>query len=232
MRYKRVLIKVSGESLGGSIGSGLEQNSIINMAQSIYDAYSTNIEIAIVIGAGNIIRGHSSQFLSRTKADSAGMLGTAINAIALQDILETHFQIPSIVLGAFCIDSIFMQATPSIIHQAFKDKKIIVFAGGIGVPYFSTDTAGVLKSLEINADLMIKATKVDGVYDKDPHLYPDAQKFNKISYEEVLKQKLQVLDLTATSLAMENQLPIRVTNLSGENLIKIINGESLGTIIS
>lgn len=232
MNFERVLIKVSGEALGGSIGVGLEQNSITNMAKNIQAAYNTNIEIAIVIGAGNIIRGTSSQFLSRTKADSAGMLGTAINAIALQDTLESVCHIPSIVLGAFSIDSIFMQATPALIERAFKEKKIIVFAGGIGAPFFSTDTAGVLKALEINADLMIKATKVDGVYDQDPHLYPNAQKFDTISFEEVLHQKLQIMDLTATSLAMENKLPIRVTNLSGENLVEILNGVPLGTLIS
>lgn len=227
---KRVLIKVSGEMLGEQ--GGIDQDLLTHMASILNQAYKQNIEIAIVIGAGNIMRGTSTKFLDRQHADSAGMLGTAINSIALQNCLEKNFGTASIVLGAFSIDGMFDQATPQNIQQAFEKNQIIIFAGGIGSPFFSTDTAGVLKALEINAELMIKATKVDGVYNKDPKKYPDAAKYDSISYQEVLEKKLHVMDLTAISLAMENNLPIRVTELTEKNLVDILNGKSIGTLVS
>ncbi|MGL5956600.1 MAG: uridine monophosphate kinase [Brevinema sp.] len=229
---KKILIKVSGEMLGGNLGQGFEHSALQSMAESLQKAYQTKAHIGVVIGAGNIIRGIAAQFLTRTKADAAGMLGTAINSIILQDILEKDFSIPSTVLGSFAIEGLFPQASPIMIAECFRQNKLIIFAGGTGAPYFSTDTAGVLKALEMGADLMIKATKVDGVYNKDPKKFPDAVKYDTISYMDTLKQQLEVMDLTATSLAMENKLPIRVVNLCGDNLVSIINGVPIGTLIS
>ncbi len=229
---KRILIKASGEMLGGTGGYGLDQDSLLTLAKYLKQAHDTGAQLGIVIGAGNIMRGTSAQYLTRTKADSAGMLGTAINAIVLQDILQQEFQLDCIVLGAFSIDGMFQQSSLQLLDTYFTQKKVVIFAGGTGAPYFSTDTAGVLKALEMNADLMIKATKVDGVYDKDPHQFPDAKKYDFISYQEILAKKLNVMDFTATSLAMENNLPIRVVNLSGDNLVSIINKKSIGTLVS
>lgn len=229
---QRILIKVSGEMLGGSPGQGFDKQALWNMAECLTQAYHTNAHIGVVIGAGNIMRGTSADFLTRSKADSAGMLGTAINSIVLQDILEKDFSIPSIVLGAFSIEGMCHQASPALIQDSFSHNKLIIFAGGTGAPYFSTDTAGVLKALEMNAELMIKATKVDGVYDKDPNKFDDAIKYEQISYIDTLQQQLGVMDLTATSLAMENKLPIRVVNLCKNNLVNIIQGKSVGTLIS
>ena len=227
---KRVLIKVSGEMLLGK-DSAIDKNALTEMAHILQKAYHTGTQIAVVIGAGNIIRGGSTDFLLRTKADQAGMLGTAINAIALQDILQRELSVSSVVLGAFPISGMFQQQSPKNISNAFKDHSIIIFAGGTGAPFFSTDTAVVLKALEIKADILIKATKVDGVYDKDPVLYSDAVKYDRISYQDAISQQLKVMDLTALSLAMENRLPIRVTKLSSENIIGIINGKEIGTLV-
>ena len=229
---KRILIKASGEMLGGAQGSGLDHDALLSLAQDLKQAHYTGAQLGVVIGAGNIMRGTSAQYLTRSKADSAGMLGTAINAIALQDILQKECQIDCVVLGAFSIDGMFEKSSPQLLDNYFAQKKVVIFAGGTGAPYFSTDTAGVLKALEMNADIMIKATKVDGVYDKDPHKFADAKKYDKISYQDVLAQQLNIMDLTATSLAMENNLPIRVVDLSGDNLVAIINQKSIGTLVS
>ena len=166
---KRILIKASGEMLGGTGGYGLDQDSLLTLAKYLKQAHDTGAQLGIVIGAGNIMRGTSAQYLTRTKADSAGMLGTAINAIVLQDILQQEFQLDCIVLGAFSIDGMFQQSSPQLLDTYFTQKKVVIFAGGTGAPYFSTDTAGVLKALEMNADLMINVTKDDRVYKKDPH---------------------------------------------------------------
>lgn len=230
--YQKILIKLSGEMLAGDLGHGLNQKSLLFMAEALKGAYATKAQIGVVIGAGNIMRGATAQYLTRTKADAAGMLGTSINAIALQDVLQKEYQIDAIVLGSFSISGVFDQASPQLLEECFAHRKLVIFAGGTGSPYFSTDTAGVLKALEMQATLMIKATKVDGVYDKDPMEFPDAQKYDQISYQEVLQKRLNIMDLTATSLAMENDLPIRVTNISQQNLIDIIEGKSVGTLVS
>ncbi len=227
---KRILIKVSGEMLGGTVGQGFDKSALWTMAEQLKKAYETNAHIGVVIGAGNIMRGASAEFVTRSKADGAGMLGTAINSIVLQDILEKDFSVPNIILGAFSIEGICPQASPSLIQDSFENKKMIIFAGGTGAPFFSTDTAGVLKALEMHADIIIKATKVDGVYDKDPQKFPDAKKYQQISYMETLNQQLGIMDLTAISLAMENNLPICVGNLN--DLTDIISGKPAGTIIS
>lgn len=232
MVCNRILIKLSGEMLSGIQGYGLEKEALLSITQDLQQAYQTGTQIGVVIGAGNIMRGASTEFLTRNKADNAGMLGTVINAIALQDTLEKNMGIDSVILGSFGIDGMFPKASPQLIEECFKNNKMILFAGGTGAPYFSTDTTGVLKALEINADLMVKATKVDGIYDKDPIKHKDAKKYHSISYQDVLIQRLNVMDLTAISLAMENNLPLRVVNLSGDNLKAIINGKSIGTLVS
>ncbi|MGL4394392.1 MAG: UMP kinase [Brevinema sp.] len=227
---KRVLIKLSGEMLGEQ--GGIDHNSLMEMASIIKTASQHNVKIGIVIGAGNIMRGSSTKFLDRTRSDSAGMLGTAINAIALQNCLEKDFGVKSRVLGSFAIDGMFDQANPDLVQDLFEKNTIVIFAGGTGAPFFSTDTAGVLKALEIGADLMIKATKVDGVYNKDPKKHSDAVKYDTISYQEVLEKQLHVMDLTAISLAMEQSLPIRVTELTAENITALLSGQSIGTLVS
>ncbi|MGL4367095.1 MAG: UMP kinase [Brevinemataceae bacterium] len=230
--FHRILIKISGEVFAGNEKSGLDHQSIQSIAAEITEVYHTDKEIGIVIGAGNILRGSSTNFLTRVKSDSAGMLGTAINSIALQDILQKEFHIPAVVLGAFGVEGMFPKSTPETIIQSFQKKEIIIFAGGIGCPYFSTDTAGVLKALEIGADIMIKSTKVDGIYNKDPLKNPDAVKFDHISYEQVLSQKLNVMDLTAISLAMENKLPLAVIDITEKTLNRFLHDQSIGTLVS
>ncbi|MGL4388910.1 MAG: uridine monophosphate kinase [Brevinema sp.] len=227
---KRVLIKLSGEMLGEQ--GGIAHESLMEMSSIMKTASQFDSKIGVVIGAGNIMRGSSTKFLDRVRSDAAGMLGTAINAMALQNCLEKDFGVKSCVLGAFAIDGMFEKASPDIVCDYFKQGYLIIFAGGTGSPFFSTDTAGVLKALEINADLLIKATKVDGVYDKDPKKYADAVKFDQISYQEVLDKNLSVMDLTAISLAMEQSLPIRVTELTEKNITALLKGQSIGTLVS
>ncbi len=225
---KKILIKVSGEMLGDVF----DEERIYYMAECLQKARETGACIGVVIGAGNIMRGAGASYLHRSKADSAGMLGTVINSIVLQDVLESRYQTPCTVLGAFEIAGMCGKASPAAISQNFEEGRLVIFAGGTGAPYFSTDTAGVLKALEMDAELMVKATKVDGVYDKDPVKYPDAVKYDKLSYIDAISQKLGVMDLTAASLAMENNLPMRVIDLTPENLTGIIKGQNLGTLIS
>lgn len=228
---KRILLKVSGEMLCGSGNSCIDAEQLRFMSTNIKSLYDKGIQIAVVIGAGNIIRGASNTFLKRNTADAAGMIGTAINSLVLQDILKEEFKIDSIVLGSFCVDGFIQKAMSSLIEKSLENKSIIIFSGGLGVPYFSTDTCAILRALEINADLVIKATKVSGVYDKDPIKFPDAKKLDKVSYLDVISKGLDIMDITAISLAMENKLSICVTSL--EELIHFGDPsiKDIGTII-
>jgi uridylate kinase len=233
MRYKRVLVKLSGEALAGSEKFGICPNAIQFITEEIGRAVALGIETALVVGGGNIFRGISAseQGMDRANADYMGMLATVINALALQNYLEKAGLVTR-VQTAFEMRTV---AEPYIRRRAIRHlekKRIIIFAGGTGNPYFTTDTAAALRAMEIGADVIIKATKVDGVYDKDPVRFSDAKKFEEISYIEALNLGLGVMDSTALSLCMDNDLPIIVFNLLvAGNLTKVVSGQKIGTVV-
>ncbi|MEJ5283929.1 MAG: UMP kinase [Brevinematia bacterium] len=231
--YKRVLIKVSGEVFGGKNG-GLDYEAISKVAKQISEAYELSTQIGIVVGGGNIIRGIDSEKFGvlRTTADYMGMLATVINSLALQSILEEKFGIPTRVQSALVVSSVAESFIRRRAIRHLEKGRIVIFAAGTGNPYFSTDTAAALRAIEINADIMMKATKVDGVYDKDPKKHNDATKFEEINYQEVLKKQLKVMDSTAIALCMENDLPVMVLDIFTEGNIKnAILGKKVGTLI-
>jgi uridylate kinase len=232
-KFKRVLLKLSGEALMGEQSFGISPDMIKFVADEIASVYNMGVEIGIVIGGGNIFRGISASTygMNRASADHMGMLATVINSIALQNALE-NLNIQTRVQSAIVMTTV---AEPYILKRAVKHiekKRVVIFGAGTGSPYFTTDTAAVLRANEICADILLKATKVDGVYDLDPEKNKDAKFIDKIDYIEVVKKNLKVMDMTAVSLAMDNKLPMVVFNLKKEgNLKKIICGEHIGTII-
>ncbi|OIP38180.1 UMP kinase [Candidatus Desantisbacteria bacterium CG2_30_40_21] len=234
LKYKRVILKLSGEVLQGKQTYGIDKDIVAEISRQIKEIKELGVEIAIIIGGGNIFRGISDAAanMDRTSADHMGMLATVINSIALQDALEK--------IGLHCRvqSAIEMQkvAEPYIRRRAIRHLekgRIVVFAAGTGNPFFSTDTAAALRAAEIGAEVILKATKVDGVYDKDPVKCPDAVKYESVSYMEVLSKGLRIMDSTAISLCMENSLPIVVFDLTQEgNIKRVIQGEGIGTIVS
>jgi uridylate kinase len=234
LKYKRVILKLSGEVLQGKQTHGISSDVVSEISQQIKEVKELGTEIAIIIGGGNMFRGLSeaASHMDRTSADHMGMLATVINAIAIQDALEK--------IGLYCRvqSAIEMQriAEPYIRRKAIRHLekgRIVVFAAGTGNPFFSTDTAAALRAAEIGAEVILKATKVDGVYDKDPVKYPDAVKYESMRYMDVLSKGLKIMDSTAISLCMENSLPIVVFNLTQEgNIKRVIQGEGIGTIVS
>lgn len=231
-KYKRIMLKLSGEALSGEQGFGIDFNVTKRIAEEIKELVDMGIEVGAVVGGGNIWRGRNGDDMDRTTADYMGMLATCINALALQDSLE------SIGINTRVQTAIEMRevAEPFIRRKAMRHlekKRVVIFAAGTGNPYFSTDTTAALRAAEIEADAILLAKKVDGVYDKDPHKYTDAKKFDKLTYIEVLEKGLQVMDSTATSLCMDNNIPIIVFGLDKPNNIKkVIMGEKIGTIVS
>ena len=229
--YKRILLKLSGESLAGKNSTGIEASILTKFAKEVKKVYDLNIQIGIVIGGGNIFRGLSSQAkkMDRVQADYMGMLATVINSLALQDALEKN-GMETRVMTAIEIREV---AEPFIRRRAVRHLekgRVVIFAGGTGNPYFTTDTAAVLRAVEIEADAIIKGTRVEGVFDADPEKVKDAKLFDKISYLDVVKKGLKVMDSTAITLSMDNKLPIIVFNFDKEdNLLKLIQGESIGT---
>jgi len=234
LKYKRVILKLSGEVLQGKQTYGIDKDIVAEISRQIKEVKELGVEIAIIIGGGNIFRGISDAAanMDRTSADHMGMLATVINSMALQDALEK--------IGLHCRvqSAIEMQkvAEPYIRRRAIRHLekgRIVVFAAGTGNPFFSTDTAAALRAAEIGAEVILKATKVDGVYDKDPVKCPDAVKYESVSYMEVLSKGLRIMDSTAISLCMENSLPIVVFDLTQEgNIKRVIQGEGIGTIVS
>jgi len=229
--FQRILLKLSGEALAGTQGFGLESNRVQEIAEELAEAQKLGAQIAIVVGGGNIFRGVAQQAkdMDRVSADHMGMLATVINALALQDALEkqgAHTRVQS----AIVMNQI---AEPFIRRRAIRHMekgRIIIFAGGTGNPYFSTDTAAALRAMEIKADVILKATQVDGVYDADPKLVADAKRFTEITYMEVLKRGLKVMDSTAISLCKDNNLPIVVFKLAERgNIRRVIMGEKIGS---
>lgn len=232
-KYKRVLLKISGEALGGEEGTGIKPKVIQQFANDIAEAYELGVSIGIVIGGGNIFRGvaASAQGMDRASSDYMGMLATCINALALQDALEkvgVHTRVQSAIEMAEISE-------PYIRRKAIRHlekNRIVIFAAGTGNPYFTTDTAAALRAMEINADVILKATKVDGTYDKDPKIHPDAVKYKEITYMEVLQQGLKVMDSTAISLCMDNALPIITFKLNVPgNIARAVRGDDIGTLI-
>ncbi|MDD6795925.1 MAG: UMP kinase [Clostridiaceae bacterium] len=231
-KYKRVMLKLSGEALAGENGFGLDFNVAKKIALQIKEIVDMGVEVGAVVGGGNIWRGRSGEGMDRTTADYMGMLATCINALTLQDSLE-QIGVMTRVQTAIEMKEV---AEPFIRRRAMRHLekgRVVIFAAGTGNPYFSTDTTAALRAAEIEAEVILLAKKVDGVYDKDPHKYPDAKKYDKLSYIDVLDQGLQVMDSTATSLCMDNDIPILVFGLDNpENIKKVILGESLGTLVS
>lgn len=234
LKYQRILLKLSGEALAGSSGFGIDVSETEAVASRIKEVFDMGVEVAVVIGAGNIWRGKQGldRGMDRATADYMGMLGTVMNAMALMDALE-RAGVYTRVQSAIEMRAV---AEPYIRRRAIRHLekgRVVIFSAGTGNPYFSTDTAAALRAMEIDANVLIKATKVDGVYDSDPKANPDAKKFDKLGYIDVLNRRLQVMDSTAISLCMENDLPILVLNLwDPQALISVLNGEKTGTLVT
>ncbi len=229
--YKRILLKLSGEALAGEKKFGLDYSTIIPICENIKKVQENGVEVAIVVGGGNFWRGRSSGAMDRTRADHIGMLGTTMNALAVADALE-ELGVDVRVQTAIEMRQI---AEPYIRNRAVRHLqkgRIVIFGCGTGNPFFSTDTAASLRAAEIEADIILKASLVDGVYDRDPHTFPDAVKFDTLSFSEVLSKNLKVMDSTAASMCKDNNIPIHVFNLDHpENIVKVVSGENIGTIV-
>lgn len=229
MKYKRILLKLSGESLAGSKKIGIANNKVIDYAKEIQAVVQEGVQVALVIGGGNIFRGNDENVIDRVQGDYMGMLATVINGLALQSGLE-KINIQTRLMSAVKIDEI---AEPFIRRRAIRHLekgRVIIFAAGTGSPYFTTDTAAALRAVEVNADIIIKGTRVDGIFSDDPEKNKDAQQYKKISFDEVFNKKLSIMDMTAFTLCHENSLPISVFNINKPgNLLKLVNGEPIGT---
>ena len=234
MKYKRRLLKLSGESLAGAAGHGVDTERLNSYARQIKEMADAGVEIGIVIGGGNIFRGLSgaSKGFDRVKGDQMGMLATVINSLALSSALEAIGQ-PADVLTAIGMFPIGEQYSKWRAVKALEEGKVAIISCGTGNPYFTTDTGSALRAIEIEADVMLKGTRVDGVYTADPEKDPAATKFDRISYDEVLSRGLKVMDLTATALCKENNMPIYVFNMDEEgNLRRMLEGDSVGTLVT
>jgi uridylate kinase len=233
LKYKRVLLKLSGESLMGTKGFGIEPEVLTFFANEAKKVHDIGVELGIVIGGGNIYRGlnASDQGIERVTGDQMGMLATMINSLALQNAIE-HAGVYSRLMSAIKMEEI---AEPYIRRRAqrhLEKGRVVIFGAGTGHPYFSTDTAASLRAVEIGADVIVKGTRVDGVYDSDPEKNPNALKFDSLNYLDVLKKNLRIMDLTAVSLCQENDLPMIVFNMNEpDNLLKLVSGENIGTVI-
>ena len=234
LKYKRILLKLSGEALMGDDSYGINTSVLEFVASEVKEVVATGVELGLVIGAGNIFRGvaGASKGMDRTTADNMGMLATVMNSLAMQDALERAGVITR-VMSAIPMQSV---SEPYIRRRAtrhLEKGRVVIFAAGTGNPYFTTDSAGVLRALEIDADVVIKATKVDGVYDKDPMIHNDAVKFDTLTYEKVLSEGLRVMDAAGIALAKEDNLPIMVLNMGvSGNIQRAAAGENVGTIIT
>lgn len=231
---KRILLKLSGEALCGNAGYGLDPQTLTTISAELAEVHAMGTEIGIVIGGGNIFRGlkGAAAGMDRTSADYMGMLATVINGIALLDALEKH-GVQTRLVTALEVRSV---AEPYIRRRAirhFEKGRMVIFVAGTGNPYFSTDTAAALRAMEVQADMLCKATKVDGVYDKDPVKYADASMFRAVSYDHFIRERMGVMDSTAVTLCRDNNLPIRVFALSQRgNIMRVVQGEHIGTLVS
>jgi len=231
-KYKRIMLKISGEALAGDKGSGIDPTILGEICDKIKEAWKKGTEIGIVVGGGNFWRGRSSQGMDRTTADHMGMLATVINSLALQDALEFR-GVPTRVQTAIDMPRIAESYIRRRAIRHLEKKRVVIFACGTGNPYFSTDTAAVLRAAEIEAEVILLAKNVDAVYDSDPKINRNAVSYDKISYMEVLQRQLGVMDTTATSLCMDNDIPLHVFSIkTPENIIKVLNGEKIGTFVA
>ncbi len=232
-KYKRVLLKLSGEALAGDLGYGIDPKVVDDLAEQISEVVHDGVEVAIVVGGGNIFRGlaGSAEGMDRAQADYIGMLATVMNSLALQDSFERHGMV-SRVQSAI---NMLQVSEPYVRRRAIRHLekgRVVILAAGTGNPYFTTDTTAALRACELNVDVLMKATKVDGVYDSDPKKNPDAKKFEQISYMEVLNRGLHVMDATATSLCMDNDMPMIVFDLTVRGtMARALKGENVGTTV-
>ena len=231
--YKKVLLKLSGEALGGEQGYGIDPNTITTIAREVKRVVELGVQLSLVIGGGNIFRGlaASSKGMDRASADYMGMLATMINSLAMQDALE-KLGVDTRVQSAIAMDEV---AEPYIRRRAIRHLekgRVVIFGAGTGNPYFTTDTAASLRAMEIGAEVILKGTKVDGVYSADPNKDPNATKYESLSYIEVLKKGLEVMDATAISLCMDNSLPIIVFDVTTDgNVVRVVSGDRIGTLV-
>ena len=233
MKYNRILLKLSGEALVGDKAGGIDPEILIKYSNEIKKIYEKGVEIAIVIGGGNIYRGFNNEYkIDRVQGDYMGMLATLINGLALQNTLE-NIGIPTRLQSAINVNKV---AEPYIKRKALRHldkKRIVIFSAGTGNPYFTTDSAAVLRAIEIEADVILKGTRVDGIYNKDPNKNSEAFKFEKITFKEAISQGLKIMDTTAFTLSHENKLPIIVFDMNQENnLLKVLNGKNVGTLVN
>ena len=232
LKYKRILLKLSGEALSGEQKFGLDYDVVQRICESIKKCTELGAEVAIVVGGGNFWRGRSSGKMDRTRADHMGMLGTVINALALADALE-QLEVPVRVQTAIAMQQV---AEPYVRGRAVRHLekgRVVVFGCGTGNPFFSTDTASSLRAAEIGAQIMMKATMVDGVYDKDPHKYDDAVKYDTLTFSEVLNKELAVMDMTAASMCKDNHIPVLVFDIGQpDNLVRAVQGEDIGPLVT
>ncbi|QGY43576.1 UMP kinase [Maribellus comscasis] len=232
-KYKRILLKLSGESLMGEQNYGIDSSRLNDYAEQIAELSKSGIEIGIVIGGGNIFRGLSgaAKGFDRVNGDQMGMLATTINSLALNSALKNQ-GIKSKMLTAIRMEPVGEYYSKGKAVEALANGEVVIISGGTGNPYFTTDTASALRGIEIEADIMLKGTRVDGIYSADPEKFPDATKYEKISFDEIYKKNLKIMDLTATTLCKENNLPVMVFNMDKKgNLAKVLNGENIGTIV-
>lgn len=232
-KYKRILLKLSGEGLMGNQPCGIDESVLNAFAESIKKVYDKGISLCIVIGGGNFYRGinNKNESISRSVADQAGMLATVINALFLKSTLNAK-GIPAEVLSGLAIPQAAETYSYRTAQKLLKEKNVLIFAGGTGNPYFTTDTGATLRALETNCEALFKATQVDGVYDSDPKKNPKAKRYDEVSYDEVIKKELKVMDMTAVSMARENKLPIIIFKQKNENsLLDVLNGKEKYTLI-
>lgn len=232
LKYKRILLKLSGEALAGEKKTGLDAETIRPICLGIKKAYDLGVEIGIVVGGGNFWRGRTSGAMERTTADKIGMLATIMNALAVADALRQE-GVDACVMTSLEMNQV---AEPFVRDNAVRhlqQGKVVIFGGGTGNPFFSTDTGSTLRAAEINADIMFKLTMVDGVYNKDPHKYPDAVKYETLSFTQVLNDQLAVMDSTAATMCRDNHLPILVFDITDpENIVKAVQGDAIGTLVT
>lgn len=230
-KYSRILLKVSGEALAGNKHSGFDEPTMLSICEGIKKAWEAGTQIGIVVGGGNFWRGRTSGEMERTTADKIGMLATIMNAMALEDTLQ-HLGVPADTMSSVSMPQVCEVFTADKAIEKLEAGKVVIFGGGTGCPFFSTDTASALRALEIKADVMFKATMVDGVYDKDPKKYEDAVKYDTLTFSQVLRDRLQVMDGTAATLCRENGLPILVFDLHDpDNIARALEDQSIGTLV-
>ena len=231
LKYNRILLKISGEALGGEKGSGFDEAAMDAICGGVKKAYDLGVQIGIVVGGGNFWRGRTSGRMERTLADKIGMLATVMNALAVSDKLA-QLGVPSEVFSSIEMPKVAPVFDRKAALAAMEAGKVAVFGGGTGNPFFSTDTATALRAVEVSADIMFKATMVDGVYDKDPNKYPDAKKYDALTFSKVLEDQLAVMDGTAATLCRDNRLPILVFDLADpDNIARAVQGENVGTLV-